>query len=377
MSQQERRPCEPRLRRRRPHRKSRQGCSECKARHIKCDERRPSCANCVISERPCSYPVHDPPDSAPITRNVIRTAGNIAPEVSEVSDCFNAIHLACLHHAETQMEKYMALSESAQPIIELAIACTDTAPFLLDQVLALSALHLSTEVNTKKEAYHRQATYLQNRALQLFNQSKVEVSDSNRLPMFLFGSLLGIHVLKETLAGHSGTISAFIEKFIHYLHLHRGIRAFICDQSWNQILQSDLKSLLYLSRLSQRMEDQAPGAETIKLRTLFDSYNARDDVIIACQSALQWIQWMLDVCKQDPSEELIGIHAILAWPIVIPEEYIDALWKHRPEAFAVLVFYAAALQRHQRFWVFGDSGTSLLSLLSSSIGSFWLGHLDL
>ncbi|KAM0428946.1 hypothetical protein ACHAPT_006749 [Fusarium lateritium] len=41
---------------RRAHRKSRNGCWECKRRHIKCDEGRPACSNCVVSERSCSFP---------------------------------------------------------------------------------------------------------------------------------------------------------------------------------------------------------------------------------------------------------------------------------------------------------------------------------
>lgn len=40
---------------RRPHRKSRNGCAECKKRHIRCDEHQPSCANCEAAERVCSF----------------------------------------------------------------------------------------------------------------------------------------------------------------------------------------------------------------------------------------------------------------------------------------------------------------------------------
>ncbi|KAH8175543.1 fungal zn(2)-Cys(6) binuclear cluster domain-containing protein [Sarocladium implicatum] len=42
---------------RRPHRKSRDGCAECKRRHIRCDKGRPACTNCTIAERACAYPV--------------------------------------------------------------------------------------------------------------------------------------------------------------------------------------------------------------------------------------------------------------------------------------------------------------------------------
>lgn len=60
---------------RRQHKKSRNGCSECKRRHIRvgrtssavtvprliflsgrqCDEQRPTCINCTKAERACSY----------------------------------------------------------------------------------------------------------------------------------------------------------------------------------------------------------------------------------------------------------------------------------------------------------------------------------
>jgi hypothetical protein len=45
---------------RRSHTKSRKGCTECKSRHIRCDERRPLCANCEVAERTCVFPPPKP-----------------------------------------------------------------------------------------------------------------------------------------------------------------------------------------------------------------------------------------------------------------------------------------------------------------------------
>ncbi|KAI0967300.1 hypothetical protein F4678DRAFT_465548 [Xylaria arbuscula] len=42
---------------RRSHKKSRLGCQECKRRHIKCNEKRPTCAHCTITQRTCRYVV--------------------------------------------------------------------------------------------------------------------------------------------------------------------------------------------------------------------------------------------------------------------------------------------------------------------------------
>ncbi|EED18612.1 conserved hypothetical protein [Talaromyces stipitatus ATCC 10500] len=40
---------------RRFHRKSRNGCMQCKQRHVKCDENKPSCGNCAQTNRACSF----------------------------------------------------------------------------------------------------------------------------------------------------------------------------------------------------------------------------------------------------------------------------------------------------------------------------------
>ncbi|KAH7418687.1 hypothetical protein BKA64DRAFT_654994 [Cadophora sp. MPI-SDFR-AT-0126] len=43
------------MRVRKPHRKSRSGCAQCKARRIKCDETKPKCVKCTMRNAPCSF----------------------------------------------------------------------------------------------------------------------------------------------------------------------------------------------------------------------------------------------------------------------------------------------------------------------------------
>ncbi|KAG6360663.1 hypothetical protein INS49_011728 [Diaporthe citri] len=47
----------------RPHRKSRLGCRNCKARKVKCDEAKPSCGTCSLRKDTCNYPT--PQNAAP------------------------------------------------------------------------------------------------------------------------------------------------------------------------------------------------------------------------------------------------------------------------------------------------------------------------
>jgi hypothetical protein len=275
------------------------------------------------------------------------------------------------------MNEYLALHGMAQPIIDIAINNAIPAPYLLDQVLALSALHLSTQDPSKELLYHHQATELQTRALELFNKEKEDVSEVNYIPVFLFASFLGVHVLRETLSSHPDNLSAFVDGFVRYAHLHRGVRTVIERASWTHILQSELKHIMSPWGTSNENEEHTSGKETLTLSNYLDSYNAGHGSIDACQSALKDMQWVFDRSNSDHADKNLGIHAVIAWPLLISQEYIDILNQHRPEAFAVLALYATCLHRYREFWVFGGAGSHLLHLILSSIGSFWRGKLGL
>lgn len=115
------------------------------------------------------------------------------------------------------------------------------------------------------------------------------------------------------------------------------------------------------------MDEQKRGRETSQLKKFSKSYEAESASIGACQSALEWIQWMFDLCKQDPSKEFSGIHTTLAWPLVISDRYIEALHQRRPEAFAVLAFHAVTSISA----VLGVWGIWIISS-PSDIDSHWL-----
>ncbi|KAK3944567.1 hypothetical protein QBC46DRAFT_251676 [Diplogelasinospora grovesii] len=48
--------CPQKQRQRRYHRRSRNGCTTCKKRHVRCDEKKPLCTNCLRSGGECGYP---------------------------------------------------------------------------------------------------------------------------------------------------------------------------------------------------------------------------------------------------------------------------------------------------------------------------------
>ncbi|KAH8686346.1 Upc2 protein [Ilyonectria robusta] len=383
---------------RRPHRKSRRGCAVCKKRRIKCDERHPQCGNCVVTHRVCSYLEQSAGNGSGASTGAVtaaprssgaspgpslssgageggrRSAGPI--DLGAVFDApgggptFTVIHMALLHHAEVNMAEYMALQGVIRPIIDAAIHNAVTAPYLLDQLLALSALHLSTQDLTKASNYRQQATELQTRALGMFNQIREDISECNYMPTFLFATLLGIHVLRETLADHHLALSDFVGAFVGYARLHRGVRA-VTNVYWESIVHSDLKPLLYITNWTDLAENRTPGLETADLKGFLESSDLAPSSIKACIGALDWVQWVIDMIAMEPSRFDLAVHATMAWPLMIPDEYIDGVYQHRPEALVVLAYYAAILHQHRRYWVFGNAGSSLIQFITLHVGGFW------
>ncbi|KAH7123154.1 hypothetical protein EDB81DRAFT_813599 [Dactylonectria macrodidyma] len=401
------------LKSRRSHRKSRRGCTVCKARRIKCDERHPQCGNCVVTERVCSYLAQSTGVAASISSanagssssastgvsagpvmvatgtpgvspgpSVSSSTGDggqlsvglrnieLDPSISGSGATFTVIHMTLLHHAEVNMADYMALRGIILPIIDAAIDNAVTAPYLLDQLLALSALHLATQDATRAHVYQNQATELQTRALSMFNQVREEITESNYMPTFLFATLLGVHVLRNTLSDHHLALGEFVGTFVNYIRLHRGVRA-VTSVYWDSILQSELKPLLYIIDWTDYAEDRTPGLETADLKTFLESSDLAPSSVKACLNALKWVQWVLDMIAMEPSRFDLAVHATMAWPLVIPDEYVDSLYQHRPEALVVLAYYAAILHRYRQFWVFGYSGSSLIQSIGLHVGAYW------
>ncbi|KAG5749540.1 hypothetical protein H9Q70_007784 [Fusarium xylarioides] len=271
------------LKPRRSHRKSRNGCGACKQRHMKCDESRPICLNCKISNRgsQCIYinidqqpsppqissntdtpsPFHlschlSPAGSTLVSLSPGQTIGSALTalrDTPERGDLFHLSHFALYHHLLTNRHTVTSIDPSNESVITHTLNYALKAPYLMNQLLALSALHLSNPPSLQ-QPYYQLATSLQTRALVLFNEERQEVSEESCVPMFLFSSLIGVHVLCDTLQGPRESPGAVLDRFTTYLSIHRGVRA-VTKHSWNTIKNSGLGPIL------QQIEDAFPALE--------------------------------------------------------------------------------------------------------------------
>ncbi|KAI0389693.1 hypothetical protein F5Y17DRAFT_111013 [Xylariaceae sp. FL0594] len=153
----------------RPHRKSRAGCKQCKKRKVKCDEAKPSCKACTLRKEECVYPTSQPSSGtrpSPTSTTgplVVRSREKQSPEecvplresdLSVVSEplflpeqASDVIDLKMLWFYTTYSFQSFSVQSGRSAAVDYALKIKIVeyafrSPFLLDTVKGVAALHL-------------------------------------------------------------------------------------------------------------------------------------------------------------------------------------------------------------------------------------------
>ncbi|KAI1392405.1 uncharacterized protein F4822DRAFT_128590 [Hypoxylon trugodes] len=367
---------------RRTHRKSRAGCSECKSRHIKCDETRPACRNCSISWRNCSFLLSQP--KLPIGRDAVQSdASPASQQSSETSpSCTiqeaNMTQLELFRHAviKGDFDLPPAPEESvrmAPPSV--AIETAMSYPFLMNEVLAFAALHLSHIKPEKAQFYKHHAVGLQTHALGIFNREMTKVTGENCMAILIFTWFMTLHTIFETT--ESKDIYGFLDRLIHSMQLHRGVRA-VTAEAWHMMLDSDMG---YVLREATKLLDYVDsGIHTDELKNfILGSTTLKDDEKTVCKCGLERIQWFLKRTdggkKQDPSRSTMFV-SMMSWPVMIDADFLRLISERVPEALLVLAYYAIPLHLCRDIWVIGEAGQLLIQSVRMHLDEKWHKWLD-
>lgn len=358
------------------HRKSRNGCRECKQRHKKCDESSPTCLNCSITNRSCSYR-HTRPSyrlCGPKT-----TAPPFTPSLSAVlplTQCrtqewqaqgYSLRHLELLHHFESRGFEDASMLLLPVSTRKMIMQCALTSPYLMDQILALSASHISTIRQEEQQAFSNRAMELQTRALTIFNKSELGISKQNSRSWFFYASFLGLQVMFETF--QCNNFDSFLDQLATYFPVHQGVQAVI-QKSWPTI--KDIVEEIVGQRDLSDAEGVVNGRhqECDDIASLIDECDLEETDRDACLKAVEVLQRIFELHRANPRAPF-QIQFTIAWPILVPARFGDMLRRRIPEALIILSFYAVLLHRLHYFWVFGNSGSFLIQSISAYLGTPW------
>ncbi|EXJ62921.1 hypothetical protein A1O7_03364 [Cladophialophora yegresii CBS 114405] len=381
---------------RRPHRKSRSGCLRCKKRHIKasyghehfCDERRPRCVNCQTAGLDCAFA---PNTSAPTTPSVeTETAGpsisetstpgqqrqghgqfNVTPTFSpsETSDAvLNMKHLELLHQFVTST--YRTFNDNNEvgevwrtSVVRMALG----HPYLMYELLAISALHLAYCRPESSPWYYTTSTELQTQALNSFNSIQREVDASNCGPVLMFTSLLAVHVLADPSRTVGLGMNQYLDHVIHCIMLMRNVQKLVIQDWYEDLKNSELGPIFGVTQPEKPY--QIPR-QCLDLAKLTESSDLGEQAKETYNSAIDRLHWLYAVSNV-PNETYNTVRWLLAWPIQLNGDYQDKLNQRRPEALVILAYFAVMLRFYKDCWVVGDSGKFLIESISAHLGPHW------
>jgi hypothetical protein len=251
---------------------------------------------------------------------------------------------------------------------KLILKCGIEAPYLMHEVLAMSARHLSVVDPSRREFAAHLAVQLQTRAVSMFNTSKMAVNKSNCISMVLFSSLLGRHLFTDLLARRDAHLGTFLDNYTICVRLHEGIRA-ITSLSWPYLLESDLAPFLAwgasLSTATLR------GHECDGVREMItNAQNLYEADKKVCLSAIRFLQIGLDAIAVEDNEGH-GCRMIFTWSIIVAHQFNTLIAQRRPEALVILAYFTLLLHRGRTMWQCQDAGRYIFGLIAQFLGTEW------
>ncbi|KAH8749727.1 hypothetical protein F5883DRAFT_580605 [Diaporthe sp. PMI_573] len=371
---------------RRPHYKTRTGCVQCKKRKIKCDEQKPTCSKCKQHEVGCLY-ISKPSFSGTLTKssstsppqNSVLNASLPASVLdSNQHKSFTMLDLELIHSwASTSgpitfLEKPSASSALHLTLVEIALQ----QPFLMHEILSLSALYLAQTKPYSATPYNLASTTHHDLALSLFQPALASLTRSNSDACFAFGLLLIIHTcVSQATSTHnfllaSQTLHDAEPVCIQWIKMHRGNKAvhaavfpwledgvFAEFRPWKKLLE--ISTPKPLPPLEQQHLDSV--AKTWSLSSHPDSVKQ------TLNKALEELRNTFSLTNT--SENSMKHIAALAWYSLIPDEFVRLVEASVSEAMLILASYAVVLKRMDYIWWCRRTAEGLLAVAMNALGA--------
>ncbi|EHK16914.1 uncharacterized protein TRIVIDRAFT_231968 [Trichoderma virens Gv29-8] len=402
----------------RPHKKSRSGCQNCKARKVKCDESRPVCRSCKLRKAECVYVLPQKPHHSPVTASA---SWHSSSSSSSSSSSFESRPLTHLIKSATSSTNLASISSASSflfssPILPLDERVSDQtvtipaellwcpigidkadmkalwfystqtcgsfstvaddghkyimrsllvrygseSPFLLDSIFALASLHMQ-RLNQRFDP--KRALAYRVKSLAGYRKA-IEEANPGDFPALLANSLLLTALSSENFREPDGAHLYILD----WLVVWKGITLVIDLVSKPTVVESGLKSLFY-----RPPTDVVKSATFIprQLLLLVSSITPSDPDYSYSEAYIETLKYLgslyMDLVQGPSSMMSLRIITIFTF---LPTKFIDVARMSRPRALIILAYFATFFKLVQRevWWLEGVGDRTIRDIC---------GHLDL
>ncbi|KAE9362929.1 hypothetical protein N431DRAFT_390396 [Stipitochalara longipes BDJ] len=356
------------------HRKVRTGCLQCKRRHVKCDEIKPKCLNCVRYPSECSF------ELAPEDGSKAHVAApHILPKpipslASSGNPEFSLWDFKLLNHWT------LSTAESLADNQKLQLAMRDVLPrlaidhnCLLHAIMAITALHLSKLHPEESESHLLLAVHHQNLALPLIRSELQSINEENCHAVYACGHLVIKYAFASSKSLEAQIFSPGTGEISEFLPLVRGAFS-VASHTLDWLLAGPLGPSM--ERPRDENPDFALNPEDASFARLLPVLRAGgNEEGEACCEALNMLRKLLAMAAT-PDQTIAVKTLVLSWPAQVSQRYIELMSERQPEALVVLAHYCIMLKMIDSFWFMKGCAAMLLEQCRRDLRKEWHPHIE-
>ena len=245
--------------------------------------------------------------------------------------------------------------------------------FLLAQILASSACHMSLQRPARAAYYREYASSQQSHAVAGLKAIIDHIDESNCQDVLLFSHLIALQAFWDIFTSTQEDFGVFLDRLVGCIRMLRGVNVVI--KSWWDFLVKTQLGAIILNADQQQNTPRASRHECGHLRAMIDEADASEKSMETYHESLNKLQTCFDA-ENSLDTPGASTHQVFAWLVVLSEDYTDLLDQRRPEALVLLAYFAALLHRRNQSWVINDAGMRLLGRVRSYLGTRWDRWLD-
>ncbi|KAG5655138.1 hypothetical protein KAF25_001911, partial [Fusarium avenaceum] len=366
---------------RRPHFKSRHGCKQCKAAHVKCDLSRPMCGRCFEKNNDCEFLSSTTPSTVDDPKSLTTLAPTkeriLAPRAS-----FSEVEtlpwedLELLHHFSTVTYSTLANRQDLLQMWQIRIPkMAMKQRFLMHILFSVTSLHIASSRPEDASAYIDRAIRHNNIALREYRSKLHSITPENSPSIFACSTLLIIAALRLSASGpHREPVGA-IEEIAGIFVLTQGVRLVLSEmRDW--IRQSEIAPLFLGRELDGNIILPKDVADALGLlekcnQQSADSGSDKQAYALAIQG--------LKACFMHLQSKERDNGVVLNWAVDVEQDYIRLLGLRRPMALVILAYFAVTLEEvRETWWANGSEFLAFIDRLNHvfvSLPIFQVAHI--
>jgi hypothetical protein len=243
--------------------------------------------------------------------------------------------------------------------------------YLLQSILALSALHLSRLTDSKERLeYFSQADGYHEAALNNFQAMVSDIDETNWKAVLLFANTLFPHACVATIAVDD--LEHAFDSVLSNLVLTRRTRPMV-TRFFNQMKNSELKRIIPedVVNISWNTEEQPATTELVQLRKFAEVVHHvyPPDIVDAYGYAIHVLELVFKIAEDSPNPPSDGLLKIFIH--FVSDRYVELLSERQPGSLIIFAHYAVIMHRAEHYWYMEGVAEQILRIADYMVPGEW------